>query len=471
MKNTVSVWSYRRVSFLLFLLFAFMGLAAGCGPGGNGTFPNNTLDQARRKIKHVVIIMQENRSFDHYFGTFPGAEGIPMDENGEPTICVPDPATGGCLKPFHDTHNINAGGPHDSKSALADINDGQMNGFLARQQSGRIGAGKCRNIDDPGCDTIRQGVARGDAVGYHTAEEIPNYWAYAEHFVLQDHLFQSNASWSLPAHLFMLSGWSAHCYSADPLDCVSDIDMSLKSVKPGAFAWTDITWLLHNAGVSWRYYLSEGEESDCEPNAEDCFPAPLVGDVPSIWNPLPAFETVTQTGQLSNIVDVDQFLEDAQSGDLPAVSWVVPDNEVSEHPPAGVRAGQAFVTSLINAVMEGPDWDSTAIILAWDDWGGFYDHVVPPVVDLNGYGLRVPGLIISPYAKEGYIDHQVLSFDAYNKFIEDLFLGGQRLDPATDGRPDSRPTVRENVAILGDLLDDFDFSREPLPPLVLPLKP
>jgi hypothetical protein len=92
-------------------------------------------------------------------------------------------------------------------------------------------------------------------------------------------------------------------------------------------------------------------------------------------------------------------------------------------------------------------------------------------VDLNGYGLRVPGLIISPYARQGYIDHQVLSFDAYNKFIEDLFLGGQRLDPATDGRPDSRPTVRENVSILGDLLNDFDFSQEPLPPLVLPLNP
>ena len=104
------------------------------------------------------------------------------------------------------------------------------------------------------------------------------------------------------------------------------------------------------------------------------------------------------------------------------------------------------MTSLINAAMQGPDWNSTAIFLRWDDWGGFYDHVVPPSVDQNGYGLRVPGMVISPYARQGYIDHQTLSFDAYLKFIEDDFLGGQRLDPATDGRPDPRPDVRENAA-------------------------
>jgi phospholipase C len=121
--------------------------------------------------------------------------------------------------------------------------------------------------------------------------------------------------------------------------------------------------------------------------------------------------------------------------------------------------------------MTGPDWSSTAIFLAWDDWGGFYDNVVPPVVDGNGYGLRVPGLVISPYARSGYIDHQTLSFDAYLKFIEDDFLGGQRIDPSTDGRPDSRPDVRENASQLGNLLADFDFSQSPRPPIVLSTTP
>src|SRR5205807_726313 len=133
----------------------------------------------------------------------------------------------------------------------------------------------------------------------------------------------------------------------------------------------------------------------------------------------------------------------APAGALPAGSWIAPTQAASEHPPAAISAGQAYVTSLVNAVMRSPDWGSTAIFLSWDDWGGFYDHVMPPRIDADGYGLRVPGLVISPYARRGYVDHQVLSHDAYVKFIEDDFLGGRRLDPATDGRPDPRPDVRE----------------------------
>jgi phospholipase C len=121
--------------------------------------------------------------------------------------------------------------------------------------------------------------------------------------------------------------------------------------------------------------------------------------------------------------------------------------------------------------MKGPDWRSTAIFLAWDDWGGFYDHVVPPHVDVNGYGLRVPGIVISPYARKGYVDHQTLSFDAYAKFIEDDFLGGRRLDPKTDGRWDPRPAVRDAEPALGDLRRDFDFAQRPREPLLLPVHP
>jgi phospholipase C len=153
------------------------------------------------------------------------------------------------------------------------------------------------------------------------------------------------------------------------------------------------------------------------------------------------------------------------------VSWVVPSGDVSEHPPSTVSAGQSYVTSLVNAVMSGPNWDSTAIFLAWDDWGGFYDHVVPPHVDVNGYGLRVPGMVISPYAKRGFVDHQTLSFDAYAKFIEDDFLGGRRLNPRTDGRPDPRPDVRENATQLGNLALDFDFTQPPRAPRLLPIYP
>jgi phospholipase C len=121
--------------------------------------------------------------------------------------------------------------------------------------------------------------------------------------------------------------------------------------------------------------------------------------------------------------------------------------------------------------MRSADWKSTAIFLSWDDWGGFYDNAAPPKVDGNGYGLRVPALVISPYAKTGYIDHQILSSDAYLKFIEDDFLGAARLDPKTDGRPDPRPGVRDAAPGLGNLIEDFNFSQRPRAPLLLPTNP
>jgi phospholipase C len=234
------------------------------------------------------------------------------------------------------------------------------------------------------------------------------------------------------------------------------------------YAWTDLTYLLHAHHVSWRYYVFAGTEPDCEDDAEvRCAEVPQNAATPGIWNPLPWFDTVRENRQLGNIQSLQAFYRDARRGRLPAVSWIVPTQTVSEHPPGLVSAGQAYVTSLVNAIMLGPDWSSTAIFVTWDDWGGFYDHVVPPRVDRNSYGLRVPGLVISPYAKRGFIDHQILSFDAYLKFVEDVFLRGQRLDPKNDGRPDTRPLVRENVPLLGDLAKDFDFNQKPRPPHVL----
>ena len=191
-----------------------------------------------------------------------------------------------------------------------------------------------------------------------------------------------------------------------------------------------------------------------------------------MWDPLPDFTDVRQDHQkAASQVPLSRFYAAAAHGNLPNVSWVTPDWADSNHPGASIAAGQAWVTKLVNAVMKGPDWKSSAIFLAWDDWGGFYDHVKPPVVDGQGYGLRVPALVISPYARKGYVDHQTLSFDAYLKFIEDDFLGGRRLDPKTDGRPDPRPDVRENESILGDLANDFDFTQKPRRPVLLPLRP
>jgi phospholipase C len=446
------------------------------GPTGTYIVPARVHD-----IKHVIVIQQENRSFDTYFGTFPGADGIPM-KDGKPTVCVADPETHRCVRPYVDHADVNGGGPHSATYAAADIDGGKMTGFIASAVAGRR---RCLVPTDPACTTSNP----TDVMGYHAGSDIPNYWAYAKDFVLQDHMFEPNASWSLPSHLFLVSEWSAYCTQHDnPSSCVNALQGKPSERPPSVpayydgktttgsgqptFAWTDLTYLLYKSHVSWGYYVVTGSEPDCEnPAEETCAPVAQTSNTPGIWNPLPWFDTVKADHQLANIQSVDHFYAAAKSGHLPAVSWVVPSGAVSEHPPGPVSFGQSYVTSLINAVMRSPEWDSTAIFLAWDDWGGFYDNVAPPKVDENGFGLRVPGIVISPYARKGYIDHQVLSFDAYDKFIEDDFLGGQRLDPATDGRPDPRPVVRENTRILGNLIDDFNFNQAPRPPVILPVHP
>jgi phospholipase C len=447
--------------------------------------PADQLALARQHIQHVVIVMQENRSFDSYFGTYPGADGIAMT-NGVPNACLPDPASGGCVRPYHDAADVTFGGPHHASSAIGDIDGGRMDGFITQAQQGRKG---CTSLLDPACS-----VPGSSVMGYHDRSDIPNYWAYADHFVLQDRMFEPNASWSLPAHLFLVSEWSAICSKRDdPMSCVNELDRPQRPPNAGFgpaptgpspsgaaasgaapsgagpnYAWTDLTYLLYRGRISWGWYVFPGSQPDCADGDAACPPVPQSAKTPGIWNPLPWFSTVRQDGQLGDIKSMDHFFADAAAGALPAVSWLMPSQEVSEHPPASIATGQAYVTAVVNAVMASPDWATTAIFVAWDDWGGFYDHVVPPTVDENGYGLRVPGLVISPWARQGFIDHQVLSFDAYAKLIEDLFLDGQRLDPTNDGRPDPRPGVRENAAQLGDLLADFDFGRAPRAPVVLP---
>ena len=453
-------------------LLAACALLDGCTGRTSSPSPQA---QGIGKIRHIVVIMQENRSFDTYFGTYPGADGIPM-RAGVPSVCVPDPRTRGCDKPFYDGADLNHGGPHGQASATADIAGGRMNGFVASAESGRLG---CTDTTNPVCS---QTSGPPDVMGWHDARQIPNYWAYAKNFVLQDHMFEPNASWSLPEHLFMVSEWSAHCTTpGQPTSCTNALQnpgtppknpQQVQRRRVPDYAWTDLTYLLHKHRVSWGYYIVNGTEPDCENDeAVACVAPHQNAKTPGIWNVLPYFDTVKQDDQLGNIQSVSHFYDQARAGRLPAVSWVVPSGPVSEHPPGLISAGQTYVTSLVNAVMRSPDWSSTAIFLSWDDWGGFFDHVVPPKVDQNGYGLRVPGIVISPYARKGFIDTQTLSFDAYAKFIEDDFLGGQRLDPRTDGRPDPRPDVRETAPILGDLRKDFDFSSRPRPPLLLPVHP
>jgi phospholipase C len=442
--------------------------------GPNGTY---VVPAGIHKIKHVIIVMQENRSFDSYFGTFPGAAGFPM-RRGVPAVCVPKPG-GGCTRPYHDLADRNGGGPHGEDNAVADVAGGKMNGFIRQRDAAKTA---CAVLTDPACAA----TLTDDVMGYHTAAEIPNYWKYAQGFALDDHMFEPVKSWSLPDHLYQVSAWSAKCRNRSAMSCVNDIvgpygtnqfqravDRELATGKTSInLAWTDITWLLYAHKVSWAYYIQAGVQPDCaNDSAMTCAAVKQNALTPGIWNPLPLFGDVRKDHQLGNIQSLDSYFHAAQTGTLPAVSWVTPSGPNSDHPPSSVHRGQAYVTAVINAAMKSPDWNSTAIFLAWDDWGGFYDNAVPPAVDQNGYGLRVPAITISPYARHGFIDHQTLSSDAYLKFIEDDFLHHQRLNPKTDGRPDSRPDVRENARILGNLASDFDFNQKPRPPMLLPRIP
>ena len=264
----LSAWSARVVAIGL-LVTALLAACSSApervtgGPSGTYLVPSGI-----HKIKHVIIVMQENRSFDSYFGTYPGADGIPM-AGGVPAVCVPDPS-GRCTQPYHDTADVTGGGPHGEANAVADVNHGNMNGFIRQRDVART---SCRNPDDPACG----GHGKPDVMGYHTAAEIPNYWAYARDFVLQDHMFEAVKSWSLPDHLYQVSGWSARCRTRSPMSCVNDIigpygvntfnQAVASELATGTtsidLAWTDITWLLQRHHVSWAYYVQAGTQPDC----------------------------------------------------------------------------------------------------------------------------------------------------------------------------------------------------------------
>ncbi|HEU5478857.1 MAG TPA: alkaline phosphatase family protein, partial [Candidatus Tumulicola sp.] len=276
------------LAFLVRMQFATHPLA-WTTPADGGSPASSDADM--HKIKHVVIIMQENRSFDSYFGTYPGADGIPM-KDGVPTVCVPDPKTATCVKPYHERRDVNHGAPHGAAAASKDVAGGKMSGFVAVARSGK----PCEGMVDPECS----GGDPHEVMGYHDARELPNYWRYAHDFVLQDKMFEPNSSWSLPAHLFLLSEWSANCLVPDdpmschdaldrpglPIDFAHVHDKKLRKLagKPD-YAWTDLTYLLHKHGVSWGYYIKEGRAPDCDdPNDAQCAPSALKPRTPGIWN-------------------------------------------------------------------------------------------------------------------------------------------------------------------------------------------
>ena len=217
-------------------------------------------------------------------------------------VHVLDPATGQYILPYHSTSDIEQGGPHGAVDAVNDINGGRMNGFIAQQEAGR-------NVNTSLISQQYGNYTAPDVMGYHDRREIPNYWAYADNFVLQDRMFEPVASWSLPMHLYMVPEWSAISKNENPMSSVNEIALPVqpRNQTQSLYSWTDLTYLMYKKNVSWAYYLDEGYEPDTEDDSMIAPPVPQKATVPGIWNPLPWFETVRQDKQLKNIQSLGNF--------------------------------------------------------------------------------------------------------------------------------------------------------------------
>jgi phospholipase C len=378
------------------------------------------------KVQHIVFIIKENRTFDNYFGTFPRANGATKGVT----------SSGVVVALIHQPDRLAMDIDHSWTGAHFAVNGGKMNRF----------------------DLLKGARQNGQdmAMSQFTQADLPNYWAYAAKFTLADAMFSSLEGPSFPNHLYTIAAQSGGALNnpgipgkgvaTDSWGCDADDGVVVGAIGPTGgktlirpcFDFQTLADELQAARVAWRYY------------------APPQGQPGYVWSALNSVKHI-RNGPLwaSNVVPETQFGDDARSGNLPAVSWLVPNLAESDHPPQSVCAGENWTVQQINAIMNGPEWDSTVIFLTWDDFGGFYDHVPPPGIDKFGLGPRVPMIIISPFAKKGYISHTQYEFASMLKFVEERFA----LRPLT---------ARDNSA--NDMLDSFDFQQPPLPPLPLALR-
>jgi phospholipase C len=375
--------------------------------------PSNSVNNP---IQHVVIIMLENRSFDEYFGTYPGANGIPPD------VCVPynpNDLTKGCVKPYLTTRYTENDLPHNYVSTTQSINNGSMNGYI---------------IADNGDNTT---------MAYKDYKTIPYYWTFANRYVLADNFYSSVRGWSLPNHWFAVAG-TAPEISVDNIITKSNNLTATKYLEEADDIET-VPDLLENAtGITWTYY------SNTTGIVENGYTrAVKSGTAFNFWNPFSAKQTSYTHQYVPHFASTQQVMNDIANNNLPQVSWVMPNVYASDHPPWSSRIAMIWTTNLIDSIMQSPAWKSTAIFVVWDDYGGFYDHAKPPNIDTYGPGIRIPALIISPYAKTGYIDHTQYEFESMLKFIEWRF---------------NLPSLNDRDSNATAPLNAFDFSQQPKPP-------
>jgi phospholipase C len=384
-------------------------------------------------IQHIVILMQENRSFDNFFWTWPGQVGY------EPNLCMPvNPAkpAQGCIRPHLATSTTQPDMPHDWTSSWTSYDNGSMNGFLLADSQNT------------------------NAMSYYNNKTIPNIWSYASHYVLADQFFSSVKSYSQPNHWYMIAGQSPQVSlfegnTQEQDDCYNKalgmLTLSGCQYINEAQQIQTMADELTTSGVSWKYYDAP------IPANRTLAKAIQFGEAFDYWNPLLAKNSSYEFMQYrSNIVPREEFFSDIGNGTLPQVSWIIPSGGISDHPPANVTLGEWWITDVVNAVMQSRYWQNTAIIVAWDDYGGYFDTVVPPTVDGYGLSFRVPALIISAYSKPGYLDNTVYDFESTLRFIEWRF---------------GVPSLTSRDADANNLLGAFNFNQQPLAPDIISLTP
>jgi phospholipase C len=406
-------------------LYACTG--GGRKPTGSRTTTASVVgERTRWPIKRVVYLMLENRSFDNLYGRFPGANGT--------RVGVMD----GREVPLRDCpHWLPGDLPHDRAAYLNDVNGGTFDGF---------GTG-----------------VFGNPWAYTQFDErrVPNYFAWARDYVVCDNFFSSAAGPSYPNHFFFVAGQSGGALdNPENIDVRKDKNGVFKSwgcdaVGDNVFVFVKdqrgnltkhdtcfeiatVPEQLEHAGVSWAYYAASP------------------GQAGYFWNALNGIANVFHTDLWrpgDTIRPVDRIVEDIEADRLPAVTWVTPRFELSDHPPESTCFAHDWLTGVVNALMKSPSWEHTALFVTWDEWGGFYDHVEPPVVDDIGLGFRVPMLVLSPYAKKGYVDDAQGEFSTPLRFIEDNW-GLDHLTPRIERTHDF-----EHV---------FEFSKRPRRPTILP---
>lgn len=345
--------------------------------------------RATTPIEQVVIIMKENHAFDNYFGTFPGADGLSGNES------IPD-GHGGFVQP----HWLNATStpdlPHDRDSMIRAFNDGRNDGFAIVAEAWGPGRGN-------------------DSMGYFDGRQLPGYWDLASRYVLADRYFQSMLGPTIPNRIYSLAGTAGGLIS--------------NALPSEGFGFPTILDQLTDVGIPWAYYHE---------------PIPEFPPLPMYFRTLRSDPMIT-----SKLVSLDRLLDDIRVGALPSVAYVDPLGPAgfSEHPPENISRGEAWTMSFVDEIVRGPQWNSTAVFVTWDESGGYYDHVPPPQVDEWGYGFRVPLLIISPYAKKGWIDSEVMDHTSILKFI---------------ARNWSLPPLTEREVLAHDMFSAFEFeSRGP----------